>query len=199
MEKNFKERHRVNGRALKYVEDDLPKRIVVESSLLFADRSKRRLLGLPSPKRPTMPDVPTRTVPFISPRTKRKQGLKASGISFDPLSVSCHENAQRSGTARRNKISFDPLSVSCHENAQGGGTNGRKKMSFNSLSVSCHDQGSGAAGRKKMISFDPLSVSCHESSDISRPTTVRRGKRSAVDINAKRAFLEQFIASKSMR
>ena len=42
----YKERHRVNGRALKYIEDNLPKRVLVDSSLLFANNTTRRLMGL---------------------------------------------------------------------------------------------------------------------------------------------------------
>ncbi|KAL3911285.1 MAG: hypothetical protein SGILL_007341 [Bacillariaceae sp.] len=93
----FQERHRVNGRALKYVEDDLPKRINIESSLLFADRAKRRMLGLPSPKKKAAPEIPLRSVPFVSPRAQRKKLMDASGIVSDPLSVSCHASVQGNG------------------------------------------------------------------------------------------------------
>jgi peptide methionine sulfoxide reductase MsrB len=155
----FKERHRVNGRSLKYVEDDLPKRINVEFSVLFADRAQRRLLGLPSPKKEVQHDIPLRTVPFVSPRTKRLSKLSVSGIPSDPLSVSSHEVASRRGIG-------------------GGGSSGM-----------------GVSGRKK-ISFDPLSVSCHVGSEASRPTG-RRGKVPSLDIQARRAALEQFMLSKS--
>lgn len=44
----YRERHRVNGRALKYVEEDLPRRINADASLLFADASQRQRFGLPN-------------------------------------------------------------------------------------------------------------------------------------------------------
>jgi len=44
--KLYKERHRVNGRALKYIEDNLSKRVRADCSLLFANSTQRRLLGL---------------------------------------------------------------------------------------------------------------------------------------------------------
>jgi peptide methionine sulfoxide reductase MsrB len=125
--RTFRERHRVNGRSLKYVEDDLPKRINVEFSLLFADRAHRRLLGLPSPKKEATSDLPVRTVPFVSPRTKRRQTLSLSGIPSDPLSVTSHDQSRRGGsTPGRKKITFDPLSASCHESSETTRPTGRR-------------------------------------------------------------------------
>jgi hypothetical protein len=127
----FKERHGVNGRSLKYA-DDLPKRINVEFSVLFADRAQRRLLGLPSPKKEVQPDIPLHTVPFVSPRTKMLSKLSVSGILSDPLNVSSHEVASRRGiggggggmsVSGWKKISFDPLSVSCHVGSEASSTN----------------------------------------------------------------------------
>ena len=171
--KVFQERHRVNGRALKYVEDDLPKRIDIDSSLLFADRAKRRMLGLPSPKKKQASEIPLRSVPFVSPRAQRKKFMDASGIVSDPLAVSCHASIQGNGKSRRKK--FDALSVSSHD-ALGGGP------------------------RRRKIEFDPLSVSCHEStrSSINDRPTGRMGKVRGVNLAEKRASLEQFILSKSM-
>eukprot|EP00934_Nitzschia_sp_Nitz4_P004090 Nitzschia sp. Nitz4//scaffold261_size27179//17819//19216//NITZ4_008214-RA/size27179-processed-gene-0.13-mRNA-1//1//CDS//3329544732//4080//frame0 len=78
----YRERHRVNGRALKYVEDNLPKRTNANSSLLFANRSQRRLLGLkPAESKEEEEDknneisivfAKTRNAPFVSPRSKRQ-------------------------------------------------------------------------------------------------------------------------------
>ncbi|KAL3918284.1 MAG: hypothetical protein SGILL_004309 [Bacillariaceae sp.] len=172
----FEERHRVNGRALKYVEENLPKRINSEFSLLFADATKRRLLGLPSPKKKADADMPLRTVPFLSPRAQRKKFMSSSGIASDPLSASCHASVQ--GNGRRKKGGFDSLSVSCH----GSETKG---------------QGNGTMRRMKK--FDPLSVSCHEASmpSINERPTGRRGKVRGVNLAEKRASLEQFILSKS--
>ena len=169
----FQERHRVNGRALKYVEDDLPKRISIESSLLFADRAKQRMLGLPSPKKKETPEIPLRSVPFVSPRAQRKKVMGANGIVSDPLSVSCHASVQGNGKSRRKKL--------------------------DSLSMSCHDALSGGQRRRK-VGFDPLSLSCHEGerSAISDRQTGRTGRVRGVNLAEKRASLEQFILSKSM-
>ncbi len=73
----YKERHRVNGRALKFVEDNLPKRIVTNTSLLFANQSQRRLMGLkpaePALKEPEFLFAKPRNKCFISPRSKKKK------------------------------------------------------------------------------------------------------------------------------
>lgn len=78
----YKERHRVNGRSLKYVEDDLPKRINADSSLLFANQSQRRLMGLkpaePVTKEPEFLYAKPRTSFFVSPRAKRKKKIAES-------------------------------------------------------------------------------------------------------------------------
>jgi peptide methionine sulfoxide reductase MsrB len=175
----FRERHRVNGRALKYVEDDLPKRINVESSLLFADSAKRRLLGLPAPREKETLAIPLRSFPFVSPRAQRKKLLRSSGIASDPLSVSCHASLQGNNRMpRRNKV--DSLSVSSHEML--GGELGN------------------ASTRRRKSGFDSLSVSCHESISSSfndRPSG-RRGRVRGVKLQEKRASLEKFMLSKSM-
>jgi peptide methionine sulfoxide reductase MsrB len=113
----FQERHRVNGRALKYVEDNLPKRIVVDTTLLFANQSQRRRLGLPEMKREVEQKVPLRTTPFVSPRAKRKKLLTSAGVVIeplvhDPLAISPHSS--RGAIRPKQMKSFDPLSVSCH-------------------------------------------------------------------------------------
>lgn len=80
--KKYKERHRVNGRSLKYVEDALPKRINADSSLLFANQSQRRLMGLksaePVAKEPEFLYAKPRTSFFVSPRAKRKKKIAES-------------------------------------------------------------------------------------------------------------------------
>ena len=73
----YKERHRVNGRALKYVEDNLPKRTMASASLLFANQSQRRLMGLKpvetTEKKPDLPFAKPRQGPFVSPRSKNRR------------------------------------------------------------------------------------------------------------------------------
>lgn len=74
----FKERHRVNGRALKFVEDNLPKRTRTDASLLFASTSQARLLGLkpaePEKNEPEFIRVRNnRTAPYVSPRAKQRK------------------------------------------------------------------------------------------------------------------------------
>ena len=111
----YVEHHRVNGRSLKYMHANLPKRTMVWSSLLFAGQSQRRQLGLPNVKlKNDASFVPFREV------LVRKYGRKDR---FDPLSVSDHPSSYRtripqksSPPPRRKKNSVDPLgSVSCHE------------------------------------------------------------------------------------
>ena len=111
----YVEHHRVNGRSLKYMHANLPKRTMVWSSLLFAGQSQRRQLGLPNVKlKNDASFVPFREV------LVRKDGRKDR---FDPLSVSDHPSSYRtripqksSPSPRRKKNSVDPLgSVSCHE------------------------------------------------------------------------------------
>jgi len=95
---SYRERHRINGRALKYMGNDLPKRTVTDASPLFADTSHRRRFGLLHGKEKEEPSLP-----FGKMHWMRK--------TSDPLSVSNHENFFRSGIRRKRS---DPLSVSCH-------------------------------------------------------------------------------------
>jgi peptide methionine sulfoxide reductase MsrB len=201
----FKERHRVNGRALKYVEDDLPKRVVVDASLLFASQSKRRILSLPEPKRQSLPEVALRTTPFVSPRAKRRSLTSTTNNTTAFRTGNGNREASSSSLVSRRRLSFDPLSVSCHE-----------PSSTTSISCSTFKM----RGRKPASTFDPLgSVSCHErsatkaaplrlranslidESEYEETPTVaaRRGrKKSTVNIQERKAALEEFILSKSM-
>ncbi|KAG7368019.1 selenoprotein SelR domain containing protein [Nitzschia inconspicua] len=174
--REFRERHRVNGRALKYVEDDLPKRIMVESSLLFADPARRRLLGLPSPKKKMEANTTLRSVPFVSPRTQRRRLLSANAIAADPLSVSCHPMLQGSSASRRKRVGFDSLSVTSHEPVETGETtNNMLSSSFHTSSVLDKNDGTST-----------------------RPIGRRGGRFRATNMQEKRAVLEEFILSKSM-
>jgi len=75
----YKERHRVNGRALKYVEDDLPKRVNIGGSLLFASTTQARLLGLkaaePIRQEPeyVLARRKSRDMSFMSPISEKKK------------------------------------------------------------------------------------------------------------------------------
>lgn len=167
--REFRERHRVNGRSLKYVEDDLPKRVKVESSLLFADPAQRRLLGLPSPKKKADTEIPLRSIPFVSPRTQRRQILSTNGIAADPLSVSYHSTLS-SGAPRKNRTGFDSLSMTSHEPGKAG-------READMLGKSFHE---------------------HSAFNNPGPRVGRTGgKVRASNLQEKRAVLEQFILSKS--
>ena len=74
----YKERHQVNGRALKYVEDDLPKRTRIDGSLLFASTTQARLLGVKAA-------VPNRPEPEFVQQAARTQRQQLSFVS--PLSL----------------------------------------------------------------------------------------------------------------
>jgi peptide methionine sulfoxide reductase MsrB len=179
--REFHERHRVNGRALKYVEEDLPKRIMVESSLLFADRARRRLLGLPSPKKTCESARPLRITPFISPREQRRRLRSIDGIASDPLSVSCHSTVQRNATSRRKMKGLDALSVTIHGPAR----------VCRAVEVLRTKDDTTTLGKQVMDNHDTLTW-----------TTPGRRKTNtkfrATNLQEKRAALEQFILSKSM-
>ena len=95
----YRERHRVNGRALKYMDGDLPKRTMRAASLLFADASQRQRFGLPDIKENDDPA----SLPFGTLHWLRNP----SGS----LSTSNHETSFNSGIHRK---ASDPFSVSCH-------------------------------------------------------------------------------------
>jgi peptide methionine sulfoxide reductase MsrB len=74
----YQERHQVNGRSLKYVEDDLPRRTMskTKTSILFANQSQMRLMGLKivasAHKEPEFASFAKTRKPFVSPRSKRR-------------------------------------------------------------------------------------------------------------------------------
>mmetsp|Transcript_27109 Transcript_27109/g.64807 ORF Transcript_27109/g.64807 Transcript_27109/m.64807 type:complete len:538 (-) Transcript_27109:103-1716(-) len=140
----FNEHHRVNGRALKFVEDDLPRRVRTDCSLLFANETQRRLLGLPdrskmlggsssSTHSSTNPSFPLRTTPFISPRTRRRtlSNDRSTGVSFQ----SPRKDEKWSTT--KTSIAFGGGGSKLR--GRGGGVTGRRfPTNSSSLSVSCH-------------------------------------------------------------
>ncbi len=94
----YRERHRVNGRALKYMDEDLPTRVNAEASLLFADPSHRRRFGLPNTEEDGGVSLPFGTLHWMH---------KAPNC----LSVSNHEHKSHIDIQRK---PFDELSQSCH-------------------------------------------------------------------------------------
>lgn len=94
----YRERHRVNGRALKYMDIDLPKRTSADASLLFADASQRRRFGLPQIEEDGDSSLPFGTLHWMH---------KAPNC----LSVSNHEHTSNIDVQRK---PFDELSQSCH-------------------------------------------------------------------------------------
>jgi len=116
------ERHRVNGRGLKYMDEDLPEGTMANSSLLFANASERRRFGLPDTKENEG------VLPFGTLHWLRK--------SSDPLSVSNHENFFLSDIRRP---PLDPLGVSYHASPLQMSINCKPsppKMTKNSLATS---------------------------------------------------------------
>lgn len=173
----YKEHHRVNGRAMKYMHADLPKRTMVEASLLFADQSQRRRLGLPDAKEKDEPDLPFSRFPL---RSRRKPS--------DSLSVSNHESTYRS-TFGRNPS--DPLSVTSHESSY----------------QSSHRKNSDPPNRKKKAHDPLGSVSCHErmispttkTKAKSRRRPMRRGHTdSLIDVEERKAYLEDAFLKLSL-
>lgn len=94
----YRERHRVNGRAIKYMDVDLPKTINAESSLLFADASYRRRFRLPNTEEDGESSLPFGTLHWMH-------------MAPNCLSVSNHEHTSHSDIQRK---PFDELSQSCH-------------------------------------------------------------------------------------
>ena len=138
----YRERHRVNGRAIKYMDQDLPKKTIGDSSLLFADQSQRRRLGLPNFREDEAPSLPFGTLHWLrktsnplffgekiedtrlrlfdrdennAPKLPFGTPIWSHKISSDPLSISNHKRVVR----KRRKIP-DPLSVSCHASLLSG-------------------------------------------------------------------------------
>ena len=207
----YREHHRVNGRSLKFMHSNLPKRTMTNASLLFADQSQRKRFGLPNVKQKDEADLPFRRVLLRN--------------TSDPLSVSEHQSSYQRSIPRK---SSDPLSVSHHESdyqsrtrykASDPSSSFQKSRSkqYNSLSVSMHESsrnmpstimerqtnGNGLASpHQKKKSIDPLgSVSCHErmvspkrTNTSSRRRPMRRGNtNSLINIEERKAFLENSL------
>ena len=207
----YREHHRVNGRSLKFMHSNLPKRTMTGASLLFADQSQRKRFGLPNVKQKDEADLPFRRVLLRN--------------TSDPLSVSEHQSSYQRSIPRK---SSDPLSVSHHESdyqsrtrykASDPSSSFQKSRSkqYNSLSVSMHESsrnmpstimerqtnGNGLASpHQKKKSIDPLgSVSCHErmvspkrTNISSRRRPMRRGNtNSLINIEERKAFLENSL------
>mmetsp|Transcript_16011 Transcript_16011/g.44273 ORF Transcript_16011/g.44273 Transcript_16011/m.44273 type:complete len:491 (+) Transcript_16011:338-1810(+) len=191
----FLEHHRVNGRAIKYMHANLPKRTDVYASLLFANESQKRRLGLPDTAQETIEEqagflfAPSR----IRPRK-----------SLEPFSESDHEYTSQS----QNPNEFvrkpaDAISVSSHAVLYSGGKhNGnnfgksRRKKTPSGLSASVH--AGGFLGRGRNAHDLVSSVSCHERimspSDVqtnTRRRPMRRGNtNSRINIEERKAFLQ---------
>jgi peptide methionine sulfoxide reductase MsrB len=199
----YREHHRVNGRSLKFMHQNLPKRTMTGASLLFADQSQRKRFGLPDAKQKDEAKLPFRRVLLRN--------------TSNPLSVSEHQSSYQRSIPRK---SSDPLSVSQHESAYQSKTRykasdpsnsfqkGRGKQS-NLLSVSMHESPRNmpstimerhlASPGRKNKSVDPLgSYSCHERivspkkiNTGSRRRPMRRGNtNSLINIKERKAFLE---------
>lgn len=122
----YKEHHRVNGRALKYVEDDLPKRTMARTSILFANQSQMRLMGLKLVA-PTHKEEPAFVLarprqPFVSPRSKRRSvaigdSLKSPKMRAKPgigVSFQSPEKSPRKLSSKQKKMENFFLSRSVH-------------------------------------------------------------------------------------
>ena len=73
----YREHHRVNGRALKFVNGNLPKRTIANASLLFADASQRQRFSLPSSIEDE-PSLPYGTLHWLN---------KSADVPSDPLDL----------------------------------------------------------------------------------------------------------------
>ena len=73
----YREHHRVNGRALKFVNGNLPKRTIANASLLFADASQRQRFSLPSSIEDE-PSLPYGTLHWLN---------KSVDVPSDPLDL----------------------------------------------------------------------------------------------------------------
>lgn len=201
----FRERHRVNGRALKYVEDDLPRRIRTDCSLLFANETQRRLLGLPdrSKSRDNSSSYPLRNTPFVSPRTRRRTLSGDRGVSFqsprkdEKWSTSKPINLTGVKLRGRRTAANSTLSVSCHARPMqipildhSGGDDDDSDEFFNGdssqefgLNESSHSIGTG---------------SMHSTGTSSTIKSKPRRKKETISVKGRKAALEDFMLSRSM-
>jgi hypothetical protein len=114
----YKERHCVNGRALKYVEDNLPRRTRIDSSLLFASISQARLLGLkaaePTRKEPEFMRA-RKSVAFVSPRSHKNKVTSGTRPGVGMVTFQSPERSPRkSMTSNQKSINAFFLSKSVH-------------------------------------------------------------------------------------
>jgi peptide methionine sulfoxide reductase MsrB len=105
----FRERHRVNGRALKYVEDNLPKRIMAGASMLFSNQSQIRLRGRTTPK-PVEAELPfnIRRTAFVSPRSNRPKLALGSKSFTSPIQEGRPKLGSRPMSFRKSNESRPP-------------------------------------------------------------------------------------------
>ena len=112
----YYERHRVNGKALKYVDDELPKkRVQEEEPLLPVEKSTQNrnsgLLAKVNALKKALP--PSRAGTFTMTKSEAAKQRKCTGRRLDPLSQSCHQpkspNMISKPPLRRNGSSDPPL------------------------------------------------------------------------------------------
>lgn len=188
----FLEHHRVNGRALKYLHANLPKRTDVYASLLFANQSQKRRMGLPDTARETI--------------EKQASFLFRPRKPSEPFSRSNHESTSHG----QNQSDFvrkpaEGISVSSHAVLYSGGNHdgnsfGKKggKKIHNGISTSMHSGGFLGRGRNAQ---DIVANSCHDRimtpSDVQTNTRRRPMSRgntnSRINIEERKAFLRDAL------
>jgi len=134
----YRERHRVNGRALKYMDEDLPRNTIGNSSLLFANTSQRRRLGLPDFQANEGPSLPFGTLHWLRKTSSSLSvGENHEDVTLELDLVSRNENNVQTlpfdSKISLHKRSSDPLGISNHRKVVWS----RRKTS-DPLSVSCH-------------------------------------------------------------
>lgn len=176
----FREHHRVNGRAIKYLQTNLPKRTDAYASLLFADQSQRRRLGLPdSSHHSTNNDDnelddndPWRDRRLFSRTTQNMPRRWTS----DPLgAISNHETSAytpSSNRGNRRQRPTDPMSVSSHASL-----NSKSIHNFVRSSIPKRNNSDSSGRQIETKSTDPLSTSSHASLN---PRNTRNPVRSSI-------------------
>lgn len=191
----FREHHRVNGRAMKYMHANLPKRTDVYASLLFADHSQRRRLGLPDTFQKKLDEDRQVVSPFVRYESMMIRPRRPS----ESLNRSDHESTINK-TNQLNRGPTDPLSVSSHASLNSYGKSKslrpvRGKKAPSGLSVSMHSLGSPSIGTNHLL--PPRgNRSCHEpmTTPPSRRRPMRRGgTNSRIDIEKRKAYLENTL------
>lgn len=187
-EEKYLEHHRVNGRSLKYMHTNLPKRTMTGASLLFADQSQRRRFGLPDPL-------------SISDHQSSYQTNIPHQFS-DPLSVSHHESSYQRRNRHKVSDTFGGFQKGRSLNNNKSSFQNRRDMPSIMTKQRQNDRNRPPPPRRKNITVDSLgSVSCHErmvtptkSNTNSRRRPMRRGlTQSLVNIEERKAFLENSL------